>query len=69
VLQLTYKHFVPLIPTSKVLEKQLSAEAEDPAKGLISRDLSLCLSVSARLVQGDLRGETSAAGSGVAQKR
>ncbi|WVW80058.1 hypothetical protein I302_102031 [Kwoniella bestiolae CBS 10118] len=47
---LTYKHFVPLIPTRKQFDK-LSFEwrDEDPAQGLIGRGNSLCWSMSARV--------------------
>ncbi|WWC87783.1 uncharacterized protein L201_002675 [Kwoniella dendrophila CBS 6074] len=48
---LTYKHFVPLIPSKKNFEK-LSSEwssSGDPAKGLVHSRNSLCLSMSARV--------------------
>ncbi|KAL7415486.1 hypothetical protein BDY24DRAFT_409115 [Mrakia frigida] len=47
---LAYKHFVPLIPTQKQLTSLFpEGSEEDPAMGLLRRDLSLCLSVSARV--------------------
>jgi hypothetical protein len=58
---LTYKHFVPLIPSKRELEKlswswqdsgrhQSGSEGSaDPAKGLIGDKHSLCMSLSARV--------------------
>ncbi len=48
---LTYKHFVPLIPTRKEFNELRDGwdNSEDPAKGLVSGDNSLCWSLSARI--------------------
>ncbi|ORX33647.1 hypothetical protein BD324DRAFT_666222 [Kockovaella imperatae] len=44
---LTYKHFVPLIPSKKAFA-ELKWD-EDPAKGLVAKTNSLCFSLSARV--------------------
>ncbi|WRT65625.1 uncharacterized protein IL334_002570 [Kwoniella shivajii] len=50
---LTYKHFVPLIPSKKRFNTLSSGwsqdEDGDPARGLIFKDNSLCWSMSARV--------------------
>ncbi|OCF74899.1 hypothetical protein I204_03742 [Kwoniella mangroviensis CBS 8886] len=50
---LTYKHFIPLIPTKKQFDKLRSSpewqDGEDPAQGLIGKENSLCWSMSARV--------------------
>ncbi|OXG15019.1 rossman fold oxidoreductase [Cryptococcus neoformans Ze90-1] len=51
---ITYKHFVPLIPTknelSELKEKWNSKEeGNDPAKGMVDGDHSICCSLSARV--------------------
>ncbi|OXC58741.1 rossman fold oxidoreductase [Cryptococcus neoformans MW-RSA852] len=51
---ITYKHFVPLIPTknelSELKEKWNSKEeGSDPAKGMVDGDHSICCSLSARV--------------------
>ncbi|WWC60200.1 uncharacterized protein I303_102766 [Kwoniella dejecticola CBS 10117] len=52
---LTYKHFVPLIPSKKKFESISSGsdwseyDGEDPARGLINPKNSLCWSMSARV--------------------
>ncbi|KAK4687248.1 hypothetical protein P7C73_g2861, partial [Tremellales sp. Uapishka_1] len=60
---LTYKHFVPLIPSKRDLEKQRWSWADhktlkDPAMGLICDHNSLCFSLSARVgsIQDNHRG-------------
>jgi NAD(P)-dependent dehydrogenase (short-subunit alcohol dehydrogenase family) len=48
---LTYKHFVPLLPTRKEfsdLQKSWQSN-EDPAKGIVGKANSLCWSMSARV--------------------
>lgn len=46
---LVYKHFVPLMPTTRQLASFLKSFENDPAKNIIASDLSLCLSISARV--------------------
>jgi NAD(P)-dependent dehydrogenase (short-subunit alcohol dehydrogenase family) len=48
---LTYKHFVPLIPTKKEFRDFQNglSDKEDPAKGLVGAENSLCWSLSARI--------------------
>ncbi|RXK41322.1 hypothetical protein M231_01472 [Tremella mesenterica] len=49
---LTYKHFVPLLPSKKDFNEMtadFNQGKEDPAKGLISKEGSLCFSLSARV--------------------
>lgn len=46
---LTYKHFVPLLPNKKEWRDVTSRWSEDPAKGLIGANNSLCWSLSARV--------------------
>ena len=49
---LTYKHFVPLLPSKKAfneIQRKWSDGTPDPAKGLISKDNSVCFSLSARV--------------------
>ncbi|WVO13256.1 hypothetical protein L204_100869 [Cryptococcus depauperatus] len=45
---LTYKHFVPLIPSKREFQK-LKEWHEDPARGLIGVNNSICCSLSARV--------------------
>ncbi|CAD6576038.1 MAG: hypothetical protein TREMPRED_001564 [Tremellales sp. Tagirdzhanova-0007] len=47
----TYKHFVPLIPTKKDFQKlrETWTESGDPAKGIVGSENSLCWSLSARV--------------------
>ncbi|WVQ74555.1 hypothetical protein IAR50_004156 [Cryptococcus sp. DSM 104548] len=48
---LTYKHFVPLIPSKKDFRELRNGWAEegDPAQGLVGSDHSICCSLSARV--------------------
>ncbi|KAJ9109069.1 hypothetical protein QFC21_000396 [Naganishia friedmannii] len=48
-----YKHFVPLIPTSrefaKIKEQWITPGGNDPARGLVGESNGVCLSLSARV--------------------
>lgn len=48
---LTYKHFVPLLPNKKEWREVAGqwSSSEDPAKGLVGANNSLCWSMSARV--------------------